>query len=176
MRSPGSEQGGSKGLAPAGARPQSADMIRIALDSPVGQLCVTEEDGAITGLDWGGASEGVESPLLAEARTQLAAYFDGTRRAFDLPLAPAGSAFQRAVCDAMCAIPFGETRTYGDLATVLGASAQAIGHACGANPIPVLIACHRVLGATSLGGYSGAGGIETKVALLRHEGAAGLLI
>jgi len=76
----------------------------------------------------------------------------------------------------MCAIPFGETRTYGEIAAELDASAQAVGNACGANPIPILIPCHRVLGAASLGGFSGAGGIETKVALLRHEGAAGLLI
>ncbi len=76
----------------------------------------------------------------------------------------------------MRAIPFGETRTYGEIAAALGASAQAVGTACGANPIATLIPCHRVLGAASLGGYSGAGGIETKVALLRLEGAAGLLI
>ncbi|MCB1350992.1 MAG: MGMT family protein, partial [Maritimibacter sp.] len=68
------------------------------------------------------------------------------------------------------------TRTYGEIAADLGASAQAVGNACGANPIPILIPCHRVLGATGLGGYSGAGGIETKVALLRLEGAGGLLI
>ena len=155
---------------------------RIALPSPVGLLCVTEEDGAITRLDWvgrserGGRSEGGETPLLAAARAQLDAYFAGTRSAFDLPLTPEGSAFQRAVCDAMRAIPFGETRTYGEIAAALGASAQAVGTACGGNPIPILIPCHRVLGAASLGGYSGAGGIETKVALLRLEGAAGLLI
>ena len=151
-------------------------IARIALDTPVGRIVVTEEDGAITGLGWGGTPAGAQTPLLAEARRQLAAYFAGTRHAFDLPLAPPGSAFQRAVCTAMCAIPYGETRTYGEIAAALGASAQAVGTACGANPIPVLIPCHRVLGATSLGGYSGAGGIETKVALLRLEGAAGLLI
>jgi len=87
-----------------------------------------------------------------------------------------GSDFQRAVCDAMRAIPFGETRTYGEIARALGVPAQAVGQACGANPIPVIIPCHRVLGAASLGGFSGSGGIETKVALLRHEGAAGLLL
>jgi methylated-DNA-[protein]-cysteine S-methyltransferase len=76
----------------------------------------------------------------------------------------------------MSAIPLGETRTYGDLARELGAAAQPVGNACGANPIPVIIPCHRVLGANGLGGFSGSGGVETKVALLRHEGAAGLLI
>ena len=151
-------------------------MNRITVDSPVGGLCITEEDGVITRLTWGGTAEGAETPLLAEARAQLARYFDGTRQSFDLSLAPAGSDFQRDVWDAILAIPFGETRTYGEIAADLDAAAQAVGHACGANPIPILIPCHRVLGASSLGGYSGAGGIETKVALLRHEGAAGLLI
>lgn len=151
-------------------------MTRIAFASPVGPLIVTEIDGAITALGWGRATPDDETPLLAEARRQLAEYFAGKRTAFDLPLAPEGSAFQRAVCDAMLAIPFGETRTYGEIAADLGASAQAVGNACGANPIPILIPCHRVLGATGLGGYSGAGGIETKVALLRLEGAGGLLI
>lgn len=76
----------------------------------------------------------------------------------------------------MLAIPLGEIRTYGDIAKALGTPAQPVGNACGANPIPVIIPCHRVLAASSLGGFSGMGGIETKVALLRHEGAAGLLI
>lgn len=151
-------------------------MNRITVDTPVGRLRVTEDDGAITAIGWGGAAEGAESPVLADARRQIGEYFAGARTAFDLPLRVAGSDFQRAVCDAMLAIPFGETRSYGDIAADLGASAQAVGAACGGNPIPVVIPCHRVLGATSLGGYSGAGGIETKVALLRHEGAAGLLI
>lgn len=151
-------------------------MNRIIVASPVGALSVEEEDGAITRLGWGGAPSGTETAVLAAARDQINAYFFGARTAFDLPLRVEGSAFQRAVCDAMRAIPFGETRTYGDLARGLGASAQAVGNACGANPIAILIPCHRVLGARGLGGYSGAGGIETKVALLRHEGAAGLLI
>ncbi len=77
---------------------------------------------------------------------------------------------------AMCAIPFGETRTYGDLARALDAPAQAIGQACGGNPVPIIVPCHRILGASGLGGYSAPGGVETKVALLKHEGAASLLI
>ncbi len=76
----------------------------------------------------------------------------------------------------MCAIPFGETRTYGDLAKALGAPAQAIGQACGGNPVPVIVPCHRILGASGLGGFSAPGGVETKIALLKHEGAASLLI
>ncbi|MGR3493489.1 MAG: methylated-DNA--[protein]-cysteine S-methyltransferase [Shimia sp.] len=106
----------------------------------------------------------------------LNAYADGDPSPFDLPLDLAPPGLTRAVQEAMLAIPYGETRTYGDLAKALGAPAQAIGQACGANTLPILVPCHRILGANGLGGYSGAGGIETKVALLRHEGAAGLLI
>ncbi|WP_372674439.1 methylated-DNA--[protein]-cysteine S-methyltransferase, partial [Aquicoccus sp.] len=106
----------------------------------------------------------------------LAAYFDGSRFSFELPLRVEGSAFQRAVCNAMLAIPPGETRTYGDIARDLEHPAQAVGQACGANPIPVIIPCHRVLAANGLGGFSGGVGVEIKVWLLRHEGAAGLLI
>ena len=76
----------------------------------------------------------------------------------------------------MASIPFGETLTYGDIARRIEAPAQAVGQACGANPIPVIIPCHRVLGAKTLGGFSAKGGVETKGWLLRHEHAAGLLI
>ncbi|WP_137699548.1 methylated-DNA--[protein]-cysteine S-methyltransferase [Marimonas lutisalis] len=150
-------------------------MPRLTVDTPTGPLTVTEQDGAITRVSWeeGGTDE---TPLLIEARRQLSEYFAGTRAAFDLPLHVAGSDFQRAVCDAMLAIPLGETRTYGDIARDLNHPAQAVGQACGGNPIPVIIPCHRVLGANGLGGFSGGTGIETKVWLLRHEGAAGLLI
>ena len=150
-------------------------MKRLTIDTPTGPFTLTEEDGAITRAEWerGGNDE---TPLLLRARDQLTEYFAGTRDAFDLPLEVHGSDFQRAVCAAMSAIPLGETLTYGDIAADLGAPAQAVGQACGGNPIPVLIPCHRVLGAASLGGYSGRGGVETKVWLLRHEKAAGLLI
>ena len=146
-----------------------------SLDTLVGMLSIHEQDGAIVRLDWtaGGTDR---SALLDAALDQLRAYFAGELLIFDLPLQVAGSDFQRAVCDAMSAIPFGETRTYGDIARDLGGAAQPVGNACGANPIPVIIPCHRVLGANGLGGFSGSGGVETKVALLKHEGAAGLLI
>ena len=144
-------------------------------DSPLGQLTLTETDGVITGLAWGGFERVDGSALLDAACAQLSEYFASARRAFDLPL-DFGAGFHEGVRRAMAAIPFGETRTYGDLAKALGAPAQAIGQACGANPIPILIPCHRILGANGLGGYSGAGGVETKVALLRLEGAASLLI
>ncbi|MEZ5911496.1 MAG: methylated-DNA--[protein]-cysteine S-methyltransferase [Paracoccaceae bacterium] len=149
-------------------------MPERSLTTPLGRLTLTEERGAITRLRWGGEGED-DTPLLARAVDQLAGYFAGTRRGFDLPVAiPEG--LQGRVMRAMAAIPFGETRSYGDLARELGASAQAIGQACGANPVPIVIPCHRILGASGLGGFSAPGGIETKVALLRLEGAAGLLI
>jgi len=151
-------------------------MNTAVVESPLGPLGLTEENGAITSLAWRAQPQGVETDLLREAERQLGAYFDGRLARFDLPLRVAGSDFQRAVCEAMLAIPKGETRTYGEIAEQLGASAQAVGNACGANPIPVVIPCHRVLGVDSLGGFSGMGGVETKVWLLRHEGAAGLLI
>ncbi|MEY8830352.1 methylated-DNA--[protein]-cysteine S-methyltransferase [Sedimentitalea sp. XS_ASV28] len=150
-------------------------MRRLTVPTPTGAVTITEENGAITRIDWGGACT-EHSALLDQAARQLAAYFDDPENGFDLPLRVEGSAFQNSVCDAMRAIPVGHTRTYGDIARDLKAPAQAVGQACGGNPIPIIIPCHRVLGASGLGGYSGAGGIETKVALLRHEGAAGLLI
>lgn len=108
---------------------------------------------------------------------QLQAYFAKEMSAFDLPLFVSGSKFQRDVCTEMLKIPLGETRTYGDIAKELNCAAQPVGNACGGNPIPVIIPCHRVMGAGGkLTGFSGLGGVDTKVALLIHEGAAGLLI
>jgi len=147
----------------------------LSLDSPVGPLCVTEMGGEVVSLSWTNAGHG-DSPVLRQAKAELEAYFRGDLKAFTVPLRVVGTSFQRSFLKALIDIPFGETREYGDLARQLGVSPQAIGQACGANPIPILIPCHRVLSATGLGGFSGAGGVETKVALLKHEGAAGLLI
>ncbi|WP_050603150.1 methylated-DNA--[protein]-cysteine S-methyltransferase [Ruegeria sp. 6PALISEP08] len=151
-------------------------MSMIAVETKFGRLGVEETDGALTRLVWDGQDVGEPTDLLREAVAQLKAYDDGRLDRFDLPYRVHGSMFQKQVCDLMYAIPLGETRTYGDIAKELGQPAQPVGQACGANPIPVIIPCHRVLSATGLGGFSGAGGVETKVALLRHEGAAGLLI
>lgn len=145
-------------------------MAQLSLHTPVGDLTVSEFDGRIVALDWGWGRDQDETPLLCDALRQLEAYFDGELDKFDLPLAPDGSPFQRQVWDQMCAIPKGETRTYGDVAAAIGGTARAVGGACGANPIPVIIPCHRILAANGLGGYSGDGGLETKVALLRLEG------
>lgn len=149
--------------------------LGVLHDSPVGPLSVVIENDAITRLEWAALSGPID-PLGVEAVAQLQAYFDGTLERFDLPLAPMSTPFRQDFTDALCDIPKGQTRTYGDLARALGVSAQAIGQACGANPIPVIVPCHRVLGHSGLGGFSGAGGVEAKVTLLRHEGAASLLI
>lgn len=146
------------------------------MDSPVGPLTVVVEDDAVVALEWVRPQRQDTHPVLEAALEQLAAYFAGTRQNFDLPLAPKTSDFQKIFGAALCDIPCGETRTYGDLAKLLGRPAQAIGQACGANPIAILIPCHRVLAANGLGGYSGAGGIETKVKLLQLEGAGSLLL
>ena len=144
--------------------------------SPLGHLTLFEQDGAIISLDWGRVDGGEPSPLLEQARDQVLDYFDGARKDFTIPLQPHGTAFQQKVWQSMCAIPFGSTRTYGAVAAELGSSPRAVGTACGRNPLPILIPCHRVLGRNTLGGFSAPGGVETKVALLRFEGAAGLLI
>jgi methylated-DNA-[protein]-cysteine S-methyltransferase len=147
-------------------------MPQLAVNTPVGALAIAEEDGRIVSVDWGWPAESVETPLLIRARDQIEEYFAGTRTAFDLPLDPPGTAFQRKVWAALERIPFGATRSYGDLAHDLGTAARALGSACGRNPIPILIPCHRVLGAGGrLGGYSGFDGIDTKRFLLRLEGA-----
>lgn len=163
------------------ARRRGADLAETAmplatLDTPVGRLAIEEAEGAIVRTFWTDRPADDDTPLLTEARAQLRAYFDRRLRVFDLPLAPGGDAFQRAVCDAMRAIPYGETRTYGEIARDLGTYGQPVGAACGANPIPVVIPCHRVLSATGLGGYSGRGGVETKIALLKLEGGYPLLL
>jgi methylated-DNA-[protein]-cysteine S-methyltransferase len=144
------------------------------LDTPFGPVSLRERAGVIVALDWQ-VREGQPTALEAEGLRQLARYLAGDRGGFDLPL-DWGTGLQEQVRRAMVAIPFGETRTYGELSRIVGAPAQAVGQACGANPIPLIIPCHRVLGAKTLGGFSAPGGVETKVALLRHEGAAGLLI
>ena len=145
-------------------------MPYMSLNSPFGPLTIYEDEGAIIALDWGWPPETIESPLLLQAIEQLEAYFDGTRQTFDLPLNPMGTPFQKRVWQVMSQIPFGQTRTYKDVAEELGTSPRAVGTACGRNPIPIIIPCHRIIGANgSLGGYSAMDGVETKLELLRHE-------
>jgi methylated-DNA-[protein]-cysteine S-methyltransferase len=148
-------------------------MSQISINSPVGALTLFEFDGQIVALDWGFIDDMETSPILEEAKRQLTAYFAGRLSTFDLPLAPDGTEFQKAVWDAMCKIPSGKTATYKELAAAAGSpkAYQSVGTACGLNPIPIIIPCHRVIATGAKpGGYSGQGGLETKQALLRIEG------
>ena len=151
------------------ARP-GCPMPQLTCLTPLGDMTLSEEDGAIVALDWGRGRDQTHTPLLTEATRQLQDYFDARRTGFDLPLAPHGSPFQRRVWAALRDIPPGEVRSYGDLARTLASSARAVGQANGANPIAILIPCHRVVGAGGeLGGYSGGEGPATKRWLLDHE-------
>lgn len=146
-------------------------MPQFTMQSPLGFLTITEENGAITALFFGGDREASPpTPLLQEAQRQLAAYFSGTLQRFSLPLSPHGTPFQTAVWQALCAIPYGETRTYGEIATAVGkpSACRAVGMANHNNPIPIFIPCHRVIGRNgTLTGY--AGGLERKRKLLHLE-------
>ncbi|MDE2199588.1 MAG: methylated-DNA--[protein]-cysteine S-methyltransferase [Rhodospirillales bacterium] len=144
-------------------------MPQLSLHTPVGDLSVSEEEGAIVAIDWGWGRDQTPSPVLRRARDQLHAYFDGELLAFDLPLAPAGTAYRQRVWTALRAIPPGETRTYADIARVAGGGPRAVGGANAANPIPILIPCHRVVASGGIGGYSGGEGIATKQFLLALE-------
>ncbi|MGL4235506.1 methylated-DNA--[protein]-cysteine S-methyltransferase [Tabrizicola sp.] len=144
--------------------------MSAGIEGPFGWVSLVEEDGRLVALNWRAAAEPAESPLLAEGLRQLQAYFDRKLTRFDLPF-DWGTGLNAAVRRAMADIPFGETRTYGQIAKVVGAAPQAVGQACGANRLPILIPCHRVTGTDWFGGFSAPGGVETKAALLRHEGA-----
>ena len=154
-------------------------VFTMIVDSPVGRLSIAEAGGAVVRIAWSDHEAGEpqtqpgETPLLARAAQQLSEYFAGTRRDFDLPLDPAGTPFQRRVWTEMARIPFGATESYGALARKTGSVARAVGGACGANPIPIVIPCHRVVAeGGGLGGFSGGTGPATKRVLLELEGVA----
>lgn len=142
----------------------------------LGEMGLGEEEGAITALYLPGRPVpriiSRPTPLLEEGRRQLLEYLAGERQTFDLPLAPAGTPFQREVWKALQTIPYGQTRSYGDIARQIGRpkAFRAVGMANHENPIPIFIPCHRVVGSDgSLTGY--AGGLELKKALLGLEGS-----
>lgn len=140
--------------------------------SPVGMLTVRSDGDAITGL-WMALPGAVrdELPVFATARDWLDRYFRGEQPdPKELPLSPAGTEFQKQVWDRLLAVPFGETKTYGDIAREIGRprACQAVGQAVGRNRIAIIIPCHRIIGADgSLRGF--AGGLEMKRQLLNHE-------
>jgi methylated-DNA-[protein]-cysteine S-methyltransferase len=146
--------------------------------SPFGRMELVEQGGAVVAAHFGAAADGspaherAGSAVLAEAHRQLAQYFAGRRRVFDLPLRPAGTPFQRRVWEVLATVPWGTTTTYGAIAARLGmppGASRAVGAANGANPIAIVLPCHRVIGSNGrLTGY--AGGLERKAGLLALEG------
>jgi methylated-DNA-[protein]-cysteine S-methyltransferase len=144
-------------------------MPQLSLHSPVGDLTISEEAGNIVALDWGWGRDQTPTPLLKRAKTALENYFDGAELADDLPLAPHGTPYRQKVWAALRAIPVGQTRSYIEIARQAGGSARSVGGANAANPIPILIPCHRVVAANGIGGYSGGDGLATKRALLTLE-------
>jgi methylated-DNA-[protein]-cysteine S-methyltransferase len=149
-------------------------MISLTIDSPLGALRLYAHADELVGIYLQDQIAPVAEPgrggVLADAARQLAEYFAGERRAFDLPLAPRGTAFQQRVWHALLAIPYGETRSYGELARAIGrpAAARAVGAANAKNPLAIVVPCHRVIGASGeLTGY--AGGMSAKRWLLAHE-------
>lgn len=145
-------------------------MSQLSVHSPVGDLTISEEDGKIVSLDWGWSPFQQENEILLKTKFLLDQYFDGDNPDFDLPLDPHGTDFQKSVWKIMSGIAYGEILTYGEISDQLNSHARAVGMACGANPIPIIIPCHRVIGKNGkLTGFSGGDGVETKRYLLELE-------
>jgi methylated-DNA-[protein]-cysteine S-methyltransferase len=167
-------------MANAGRERYALAMSIIYVESPVGRLALEAEDDTLTGVSWtsGRWTSAAErskdekaTPVLREARRQLDLYFKRKLRRFELPLAGRGTPFQHSVWKMMSAIPFGETATYGGMAMALGSGPRAVGMACGRNPLPIVVPCHRVLASGGKeGGFSGGRGLPTKRELLALEG------
>lgn len=145
-------------------------MSQLSVHSPIGDLTISEEEGEIVSLDWGWSPFQEENEILLKTKFLLDQYFDDENPTFDLPLNPHGTEFQKNVWKIMCEIPYGKILTYSDISDRLNSHARAVGMACGANPIPIIIPCHRVIGKNGkLTGFSGGEGIETKRYLLDLE-------
>jgi len=153
-------------------------MFDVVVDFPKFKVGVATRDERVVEIRYLPCSAPIVSPkntLAEKAARQLERYREDPDAAFDLPVRIEGSALQRGVWDAMCAIPRGHTRTYGELARELGADPRAIGQACGDNRLPILIPCHRVVAAGGIGGFGHATGgylLEAKRWLLAHEAPA----
>jgi len=162
--------------------PQLAPVALQRMGSPIGRLEVARDGEAVVELaiERDGLLPHDELPEAPDAITQQAAaelgeYFAGTRVDFEVPVRATGTEFQRAIWEGISGLAFGETATYGDLGRATGraTAGRAVGGAVGANPVPLLIPCHRVLGSDgTITGYSGGEGIPTKAWLLAHEGIA----
>lgn len=147
-------------------------MPQLSFHSPFGELTLSEEDGHIVSLDEGRGRDQTETPLLLQVRDLMQDYFDGEKVDFSkVPLLLSGTEYQKRVWDVLRAIPHGETCTYSDIAKKLNTHPRAVGNAIGANPILILVPCHRAVGLHNLGGYSGFNGVEDKERLLELERA-----
>ena len=146
------------------------NLAQLSFHSPIGDLTISEEDGLLVSLDWGWSPLSTKTPFLQSVKNQMDMYFDGKNPAFSAPVKLCGTAFQKAVWQEMLKTPYGETRTYGEIADIIGSHPRPVGMACGLNPIPIIIPCHRIMGKNGkLTGYSGGDGIETKEFLIELE-------
>ena len=145
-------------------------MFKLSFSTPIGALTLVQEGEEITRLLWQSPGNEKGSPVLFRAKDQINNYFKGTRKSFSLSVRPHGTKFQGRVWSILMTIPYGKVKTYGEVARILKTSPRAVGNACGQNPIPLIIPCHRIVGTNgSLTGYSGGDGLKTKAFLLEHE-------
>lgn len=156
-------------------------MGQSSITTPVGTLTLSSNGRAITRVTWFRAGDDVgnadSDPILEAAKAEIDQYFSGRLTEFQTPVHLEGSPLQLSVWQAMSTIPFGQFLTYGDVAKAVGSEPQAVGTACGQNPIPVIVPCHRIVGAGGkLTGFSGGNGIETKAYLLDLESGQGRLL
>jgi methylated-DNA-[protein]-cysteine S-methyltransferase len=150
------------------ARALDRTLPQLSLHSPIGDLTISEEEGEIVSLDWDWGRDQTPTPLLLRAKNALLDYFDGAALEA-LPLNPRGSAYRQRVWQALREIPAGQTRSYIEIARTAGGCARSVGSANRVNPIAIFIPCHRVVGASGIGGYSGGDGLITKRKLLALE-------
>jgi len=161
---------------PVEAPPSACSVISVhTMDTPIGTLWLDADGAGLSSIAFDGAvGSHSDDPLLRDAASQLRAYFAGALTRFDLPLSPRGTEFQRRVWDAVARVPYGTTTTYSAVAAALArpTAFRAVGAANGRNPLPIIVPCHRVIGASgALTGYGG--GLERKRALLDLEAASG---
>ena len=172
-------------------RPVGERVATVDLESPIGRLRLAASDQGLVRIalpidtksfhGWlarwlPDAEPAAQFPLLDRATREIGEYFDGRRREFSLALDPRGTSFQRAVWEALLAIPYGETRSYGDIARAVGrpGASRAVGLANGANPLPLIIPCHRVIESSGrLGGYGGGPDVKRLLLALEQDGAPG---
>ena len=148
-----------------------SNLIRHHIDTPIGPLTIELSDDALTLLEFGAlgkATPGTATKGLAgETARQIEAYFAGKLKQFDLPLHAEGTPFRQKVWQALRDVPYGQTRSYGEIARAVDSAPRAVGGACGANPIAIVVPCHRIVGAGGwIGGFSGGAGCATKHLLL----------